>query len=119
MTPLHAILRLLLLGMLCLAAAGCGAQSGNSSSGSAPLRVWYSTDDATERAWAQDLAHRYETTHPGAKVQLAVYSFEDMNTKLQLALAAGKPPDLAYVTPRGPGIPAYLGSRQLRDLTAD
>lgn len=105
-----------MLSGLCLLAAACGAQSG--SSHGSPLRIWYSTDDTNERAWAQLLARRYEASHPGTTVQLTVYSFEDMNTKLQLALAAGKPPDLAYVTPRGPGIPAYLGSHQLRDLTS-
>jgi raffinose/stachyose/melibiose transport system substrate-binding protein len=117
MSPLRAFLHVLALGGLCLLAAACGAQSG-STSGS-PLRIWYSTDDATERGWAQTLARRYEAAHPGTAVQLTVYSFEDMNTKLQRALAAGKPPDLAYVTPRGPGIPAYLASGQLRDLTTD
>jgi raffinose/stachyose/melibiose transport system substrate-binding protein len=51
-------------------------------------------------------------------VDLVDYSFEDLNTKLQLALSAGDPPDLAYVTPRGPGIPAYVGAHRLRDLTS-
>ena len=70
-----------------------------------------------ERVWSQQLARRYEALHPGTRVNLRDYSFEDLNTKLQLALSAGDPPDLAYVTPRGPGIPAYIGARLLRNLS--
>jgi multiple sugar transport system substrate-binding protein len=97
-----------LLGLvLCL--GGCGVK--NQGSGAATtLSVWYSTDDPVERAWSQQLARRFERSHPDIRIQLTDYSFEDMNTKLQLALSAGNPPDLAYVTPRGPGIPAYVGA---------
>lgn len=100
---------------LLLLYAGCGG--GSSSSSPTTLRIWYGTDDATERVWSQQLARQYAAAHPGVRVQLADYSFEDLNTKLQLALSGGNPPDLAYVTPRGPGIPAYVGAHKLRDLT--
>jgi raffinose/stachyose/melibiose transport system substrate-binding protein len=94
--------------------------SGCSNGSAAPtrtLQIWYSTDDPVERAWSQQLARRYEQLHPGVLVNLRDYSFEDLNTKLQLALSAGDPPDLAYVTPRGPGIPAYIAAHRLRDLS--
>lgn len=106
-----AALSLVLLPLL----AGCGSSAG--SSGSA-LRIWYATDDPVERGWARQLVQIYERAHHGVQVQLNVLSFEDLNTKLQLALSAGDPPDLAYVTPRGPGIPAYVAAHKLRDLTA-
>lgn len=113
-----AITVLLLAGLIFpLLASGCGALAGSGSTTHA-LRVWYGTDDPVEREWAPDLARRFEQMHPGSVVQLSVYSFEDLNTKLQLALSAGDPPDLAYVTPRGPGIPAYVGAHRLRNLTA-
>ena len=94
--------------------------SGCSIGRAAPVRtlqIWYSTDDASERGWSQELARQYERSHPGVSVNLRDLSFEDLNTKLQLALSAGTPPDLAYVTPRGPGIPAYIGAHGLRDLS--
>jgi len=94
---------------------GCGTSS--PSSGPAVLRIWYSTDDPVERTWSQELASQFQQAHPAVQVRMVDYSFEDLNTKLQLALRAGTPPDLAYVTPRGPGIPAYLGAHKLRDLT--
>ena len=81
------------------------------------LQIWYSTDDPSERVWSQELARQYERSHRGVTVDLRDLSFEDLNTKLQLALSAGNPPDLAYVTPRGPGIPAYVGAHRLRDLS--
>lgn len=104
--------RLALLLIFVLPLAGCA-----SSAGGRVLHIWYSTDDPVERSWAPQLARAFEASHPGVHVQLSVYSFEDLNTKLQLALSAGDPPDLAYVTPRGPGIPAYIGAHRLRDLS--
>lgn len=113
------VITLLIAPLLLLAAlAGCGASTGSSSGAhSSTLTIWYSTDDPVERAWAQQLASRYQTAHPNVHVTMNVLSFEDFNTKLQLALNAGDPPDLAYATPRGPGIPAYLGAHRLLDLT--
>ncbi|MGH2444052.1 MAG: ABC transporter substrate-binding protein [Chloroflexota bacterium] len=101
---------LLLTGVL----AGCGAHPAAHGS---TLTVWYSTDDPVERAWSQQIAQHFQSAHPGIQVRFNVLSFEDMNTKLQLALSGGTPPDLAYVTPRGPGIPAYVGHGKLRNLS--
>lgn len=102
--------------LLLLSTVLAGCSIGSTASTHA-LQIWYSTDDPVERVWSQQLARRYETLHPGVRVNLQDYSFEDLNTKLQLALSAGDPPDLAYVTPRGPGIPAYIGAHRLRDLS--
>jgi raffinose/stachyose/melibiose transport system substrate-binding protein len=109
-------LRISALAMLLLALllTGCG----QSSSSGATLTIWYGTDDPVERIWSQQLAQAFQHSHPNQHVRLVDYSFEDLNTKLQLALEAGDPPDLAYVTPRGPGIPAYVRAHQLLDLTA-
>ncbi|HEX8917605.1 MAG TPA: ABC transporter substrate-binding protein [Chloroflexota bacterium] len=107
---------LLTLLALCTIVSGCGTST---SASGLTLHIWYSTDDPVERAWSQQLAHRFESAHPNVQVRLSDYSFEDLNTKLQLALTAGNAPDLAYVTPRGPGIPTYLAAHRLLDLTAD
>src|SRR5947209_14405767 len=107
---LVAPLLLILTGLL----AGCGASA--ASGGKTTLTIWCSTDDPVERVWSQHLARQFEASHPNVRVKLDALSFEDINTKLQLALAAGDPPDVAYVTPRGPGIPAYLGAHRLLDL---
>jgi raffinose/stachyose/melibiose transport system substrate-binding protein len=103
---------LLLSGIL----AGC---STTHAGGSPPLLIWYGTDDPVERIWSQQLVRSFAATHPRVSVRIVDYSFEDLNTKLKLALAGGNPPDLAYVTPRGPGIPAYVAAHRLLDLTQD
>lgn len=99
-----------------IALGGCRAH--DAAGAPTTLRIWYSTDDSVERAWSQQLARSFEASHPHVRVRLVDYTFEDLNTKLQLALAGGNPPDLAYVTPRGPGIPAYVAAHRLRDLTS-
>jgi raffinose/stachyose/melibiose transport system substrate-binding protein len=105
----------LILGALTL--AGCGT-SNSAGIAATTLHVWYSTDDPVERVWVQNLARQYTQTHPAVHVQVKAYSFEDINTKLQLALQGGDPPDVAYVTPRGPGIPAYLHANRLLNLAS-
>lgn len=112
--PMRRLFTLLLLLPLCLAACGSPAPA----TGLVTLHIWYSTDDPVERIWSQDLASRFQAAHPHVHVQVTDYSFEDMNTKLQLALSSGHPPDAAYVTPRGPGIPVYVAAHRLSDLTA-
>ncbi len=82
------------------------------------LRVWYGSDDPTERKWAQGLATSFGTRR-GVKVQFSFYSLDDMNQKTQLALNTPNAPDLIYTTPRGPGLPAYVRAGRLRDLSAD
>src|SRR5256885_1977719 len=58
------------------------------------LRIWYGTDDPTERVWSQDLARRFAAEHPSVHVRLTDYGLDDLNAKMQLALSAGTPPDL-------------------------
>jgi len=82
------------------------------------LRVWYASDDPTETPLAQALGRSFQQTHPGVTVLVSTYGLDDMNTKLQLALGSGNPPDLIYTTPRGPGLPIYVHAHKLLDLTA-
>ena len=82
----------------------------------ATLRIWYATDDPTEGPMVQALAQRFQAAHSGVQVSLTIYALSDMNAKLQLALGAGRGPDLLYTTPRGPGLPAYVRAGLLRDL---
>ncbi|GAC1468430.1 MAG: hypothetical protein PVSMB7_16390 [Chloroflexota bacterium] len=114
-TPLLSLLCLVPLLCVCVL-SGCGS-TGHASS--TVLTIWYGTDDPVERAWSQHLTSRFEAAHPHRQVRLTNFSFSDLNTKLQLALSSGTPPDLVYTTPRGPGIPAYVRAHLLLDLTPD
>jgi raffinose/stachyose/melibiose transport system substrate-binding protein len=95
---------------------GCGSAS-NGAATVSTLQIWYATDDPIERAWAEQLAHRFARAHPGIRIDFKVYGFDDFNTKMQLALSSGHPPDLAYATPRAPGIPIYVRANELTDLS--
>jgi raffinose/stachyose/melibiose transport system substrate-binding protein len=113
----------LLLGLLAVVAGGGVAFRRVTAHPSAPaatttLRIWYGTDDPTERSWAQALVQRFESAHSSIRVSLTTYALDDLNTKMQLALGAGNPPDLVYTTPRSPGLPVYARAGQLLNLTS-
>jgi ABC-type glycerol-3-phosphate transport system substrate-binding protein len=99
------------LSLLTVDCSGNGAASAKQT-----LSIWYATGDPVERVWIRTLVGQFQTSHPGILVQLAVYPFPDFNATLQRAMLSGHPPDLAYVTPRPPGIPAYVRSHLLLDL---
>ena len=109
------LLACLALGAVLLLHATSGARQ---TAASTTLRIWYGTDDPTEAPVMQALANRFQAAHPGVTVRLSTYTLEDINTKLQLALASGNAPDLIYTTPRGPGLPAYVRAGDLLDLAA-
>ncbi len=113
----------LLLGLLALVAAGgtafrVAAGRTTVAATTTTLRIWYGTDDPTERSWVQTLVQRFESAHSSIRVSLTTYALDDLNTKMQLALGAGNPPDLVYTTPRGPGLPVYARAGQLLNLTS-
>lgn len=112
---LGVLVAVLALGGAAFRAHGTPSTTASSTS---TLRIWYASDDPTERSWATALANRFAAQHRNIKVDFTVYGLEDVTNKLQLALAANRPPDLIYTTPRGPGLPAYVRAGKLLDLTA-
>ncbi len=93
-------------------------RSQHASATATQLRVWYATDDPDEGALAQALAKGFGASHPSIHVALQTFGLDDLNQKMQLALAGGTPSDVVYTTPRGPGLPAYVRAGKLRDLTS-
>ena len=82
------------------------------------LQLWYATDDPSETPLITRLVSAFQLAHAGTSVRLTTYSFDDMNSKMQLALKSGTAPDLVYTTPRGPGLPMYVQAHQLTDMQA-
>jgi ABC-type glycerol-3-phosphate transport system substrate-binding protein len=95
------------------ALTACGSGSADTT-----LHIWYATDDPVETAWAGQLASLFNRTHANVKARLQVYSLDDFNPKMLLALGSGNPPDLAYATPRVCGIPVYVQNKRLLNLTS-
>jgi multiple sugar transport system substrate-binding protein len=87
------------LGVLALAAAGCGgsAPSGSASSGKTVTIVFWNAYNETDSE-ASTMAHvvipKFEKENPGIKVQSVVYPDTDLLQKYLAAAAAGDPPDL-------------------------
>ena len=111
------------VGLLLLVAVamvvGLAAYRGASTTAApSTVHVWYETDDPVEQAWAHKLADRFNQTHKTVKADMQVWSYDDFNPKMQLALGAGTPPDLAYATPRMCAIPLYVQSKKLANLTS-
>lgn len=92
--------------------AACGGASSDRT-----LHIWYGTDDPVESQWATQLAANFNRTHKNAHAELTVYNLDDFNSKMQLSLGSGNPPDLAYATPRVCAIPVYVQHHRLVNLT--
>ena len=92
--------------------------AGSRPAAKSTLNIWYSTDDPVESKWSTGLAPLFEAAHPNITVKLKVFDLDSFNDKMQDALASKTGPDLAYATPREPGIPVYVKHGELANLTA-
>jgi raffinose/stachyose/melibiose transport system substrate-binding protein len=107
----------LLVGFLAVLVAAGALTACGSGDSSRTLHIWYGTDDPVETVWASQLAALFDKTHKNVQAKIQVYSFDDFNTKMLLALGSGNPPDLAYALPRVCGIPVYVQNRRVVNLT--
>ncbi|MEU6224644.1 extracellular solute-binding protein [Streptomyces sp. NPDC047042] len=87
------------LGMTAVTAAlgGCGA----TGSGEVTLKLVAadygdSETNSSQKYW-DDLVKAYEDTHPDVKVDVSVYSWNDVDRKVKELVAAGDAPDLAQI----------------------
>jgi multiple sugar transport system substrate-binding protein len=63
------------------------------------VRVWHTeTNPASVKAVAEIVA-RFEKAHPGIKIEAAALAWDDLEGKIQAALAAGAPPELSHGQP--------------------
>ncbi|MFJ2832810.1 extracellular solute-binding protein [Streptomyces sp. NPDC087263] len=77
---------------------GCGSSGG---SGDVTLRLVaadYGDSDAnsSQKYW-DGLVKEYEADHPGVKVEVSVYSWNDVDRKVSEMVAAGEAPDMAQI----------------------
>ena len=91
----------------CLLLAGCsgapqvawpdGAPPRNAAIAGTPitLRVWLAADYATQPPF-KDLAAEFERAYPNVKVEITGYPWEEMPSKVRLAISQGSPPDVAH-----------------------
>ncbi|GGY95444.1 solute-binding protein [Streptomyces poonensis] len=76
---------------------GCGG----SGSGEVTLKLVaaeYGDSKAnSSQAYWDDLAARYEKTHPGVRIDVSVYSWNDVDAKVRKMVDAGEAPDMAQI----------------------
>jgi N,N'-diacetylchitobiose transport system substrate-binding protein len=108
-------------GLLALAfgAAACGGGSSPAAAAAAKsggtLTVWYMDGDLSSQDQAAVDAAFTKAT--GAKVNLQVQEWSNINTKLSTALAQNDPPDIVEIG--NTDVPLFAATGALADLTAD
>ncbi|MEV6184494.1 extracellular solute-binding protein, partial [Streptomyces sp. NPDC052015] len=78
--------------------AGCGSSE---DSGDVTLKLVAadygdSSANSSQKYW-DTLVKEYEAKHPGIKVEVSVYSWNDVDRKVKEMVAAGKAPDMAQI----------------------
>lgn len=80
---------------------GCGAVSGLTGNNEVTLRVvaadYGDKPENSSKPYWKDLAAAFEKSHPGIKVQVDVYSWSEVDTKVAEMVKAGKAPDVAQI----------------------
>ncbi|MFI9825373.1 extracellular solute-binding protein [Streptomyces sp. NPDC052013] len=77
---------------------GCGAGAGSSDVTLRLVAADYGTSAAnsSRKYWAE-LVDAYEAGHPGVKIDVSVYSWNDVDRKVKEMVDAGDPPDMAQI----------------------
>ncbi|MGW4106765.1 extracellular solute-binding protein [Streptomyces sp. NPDC004976] len=77
---------------------GCGTGGGSSDVTLRLVAADYGTGAAnsSEKYWSA-LVDRYESDHPGVKIDVSVYSWNDVDREVKEMVDAGDPPDMAQI----------------------
>lgn len=77
---------------------GCGTGGGSSDVTLSLVAADYGTGAAnsSEKYWSA-LVERYESDHPGVKIDVSVYSWNDVDREVKEMVDAGDPPDMAQI----------------------
>ncbi|MGC2999671.1 extracellular solute-binding protein [Streptomyces sp. G35A] len=77
---------------------GCGVGGGSSDVTLKLVAADYgdSAANSSKKYWA-DLVERYESDHPDVRIEVSVYSWNDVDRKVKEMVDAGDPPDMAQI----------------------
>ena len=81
------------------------------------LNVWFLSQSPEEIKLMETFAEKFSTNHPGVKVVLTPYGYDDFIKTMKLALDSGTGPDVAYSATGGLGHLAYAEAGYLVELT--
>ncbi|MEY7978308.1 extracellular solute-binding protein [Streptomyces pilosus] len=77
---------------------GCGVGGGSSDVTLTLVAADYGTsaDTSSKKYWA-DLVERYESDHPGVRIEVSVHSWNDVDREVKEMVDAGEAPDMAQI----------------------
>ncbi len=81
------------------------------------FEVWYLSQSPEDIQLIEELSQEFAVSHPGVKLELSAYGWDEMNTNFKLALDSGTGPDVAYASPGANGHVIYAQAGHLVDLT--
>lgn len=119
----NAATRVLALGAVLVAMAGCGTGSdggggtaSSSSGGATTITWWHNSNTDPGKSYYEQVARDYEAAHPGVTVQISAMQHEDMLTKLDAAFQSGDAPDV-YMERGGGELAAHVQAGLVKDIS--
>lgn len=108
------------LAMLLTTGCGRGNKPGDDASADADkpvtLRLWHIMNYSGPREVLAEAVERFETEHPGVKVDVQTYENDAYKTKLAVEMAGGNPPDV-FFTWGGGGLASLVDAGKVHPLT--
>lgn len=118
----RSITRALALGaaLTVLAACGTGGESADSGdskdSGPQTITWWHNSNTDPGKAYYDEVAKKFEASHPGVTVQVSAMQHEDMLTKLDAAFQSGDAPDV-YMERGGGELADHVKAGLVKDIS--
>lgn len=63
------------------------------------ITMWSSFTQGPRAEWMERMADKFEAEHPGVKINIELFSWDEFNTKWTTGLAAGQVPDISTAQP--------------------
>lgn len=119
----RSITRALALGatLTVLAACGTGGESADSgdskdSGGAQTITWWHNSNTDPGKAYYDEVATKFEDSHPGVTVEVSAMQHEDMLTKLDAAFQSGDAPDV-YMERGGGELADHVEAGLVKDIS--
>ena len=118
------VVRAVAIGAVVTVLAACGTGSDETSSDTstqssgAPVTIswWHNSNTDPGKAYYDEVAQKFEASHPGVTVQVSAMQHEDMLTKLDAAFQSGDAPDV-YMERGGGELADHVEAGLTKDLS--
>ncbi len=119
-----AVARALALGAVLSVLAACGTggddtgsnDTSGSSGGPTTITWWHNSNTDPGKAYYDEVAKTFESSHPGVTIEVSAMQHEDMLTKLDAAFQGGDAPDV-YMERGGGELADHVEAGLVKDLS--